>query len=599
MKKYLLILLVLLVSNTSCQKFLDTKPTNFITPEYKTIAQLETGLAGVYDALGSIYQDDWPYWLNATSDIEYDRTGQQTSAIYIYSPADIRITSFWRLLYQGIYRANVILEAVKNPDLPAEKSRIEGEALFLRAYYNFMLVSNFGNVPLLLTADPSISELNIPATPMRNIYDQVVADMIKAEGLVDPAGEGKATFGGRISKSAVQGILARVYLKMAGYPLNLGQPMYEEALRWATEVKNSGKHELEPDYREIFKRYARDEYDIKESIWEVEFYGNGTGGLQEYTYYIGARLGILSNDLEIGRSGGLIMASKKLFDLYGGTTVNSPDIRRDWNIAPYSWGGGTTGVYTPVTDLFRRSAGKWRREYETLTPKGNNVSGQNFPILRYSDILLMIAEAENELNGPDNAYQYINEIRKRGYGILYGNTVKSIEIVNGGSGYTSIPTVTVAGGLVKATAVVSGGVVTAINITDYERITKSTGYSVPPAITITGGGAIVNATAVATLTQSTDADLTLTQTEFPLALMQAIKDERAREFCFETSRRPDLIRWGNFVGDVRQYAIDGKAIGMNDGMVAWTNNVTERSVLLPIPIYDITLNKALEQNPGY
>src|SRR5690606_33723906 len=235
--------------------------------------------------------------------------------------------------------------------LPEEKARIEGEALFLRAYYNFLLVSNFGNVPLLLTADPSITELNVPATPMKEIYDQVVADMIKAESLVDAAGEGKATFGGRVSKSAVHGILARVYLKMAGYPLNGGRPMYEEALRWAKKVEDSGQHALEPDYREIFKRYARDEYDIKESIWEVEYYGNGTGGLQEYTYYVGARCGILSVDLEIGRSGGLIMASKKLFDLYGGTPASSPDIRRDWNIATYSWGGSVPGVYTPITDL--------------------------------------------------------------------------------------------------------------------------------------------------------------------------------------------------------------------------------------------------------
>lgn len=604
MKKNLAILLVLLISSTSCQKFLDTKPTNFITPEYKTIAQLETGLAGVYDALGSVYQDDWPYWLNATSDIQYDRTGQTTSAIYVYSPADIRITSLWRLLYQGVYRANVILDAVKNPDLPAEKSRIEGEALFLRAYFNFMLVSNYGNVPLLLTHEPSINELNVPPTPMGEAYEQIVTDMIKAEGLVDASGEGKATFGGRVSKSAVQGILARVYLKMGGYPLNGGAPMYEEAFKWATKVKDSGRHELEPDYREVFKRYARDQYDTKESIWEVEYYGNGAGGLQEYTYYIGARCGILCTDLEKGKSGGLIMASKKLFNMFPEeptstlTPKASPDIRRDWNIAPYSWGTTTPATYTPNPDLFRRYAGKWRREYETLTPKGNNISGQNFPILRYSDVLLMIAEAENELNGPANAYQYVNEVRKRGYGILYGNTVKSITVTSGGSGYTSAPTVTVAGGQVTATATVSGGQVTAINITDYGTITKSTNYTTAPAITITGGGG-TGATATALLTQSTDADLSTQQISSPSDLLKAIKDERAKELCFETSRRPDLIRWGNFVGDVKQYAIDGKALGMNDAMVAWTNNVTARSVLLPIPIYDITLNKALVQNPGY
>lgn len=605
MKKYFLLALALVAVGTSCKKVLDTEPTNFITPEYKSIPQLETGLAGVYDVLGSVYQDDWPYWLNATSDIEYDRTGQSNTTIYVYSPADIHITNLWRLLYQGIYRANNILAAADNPALEeAARNRIKGEALFLRAYYYFMLVSNFGDVPLLLTTAPSITDLNVPRTPAREVYAHIVTDMTEAEGLVQAAGEGVVSGGGRVSKSAVQGILARVYLKMAGYPLN-DVAKYANALEWALKVKNSGKHSLDPDYREIFKRYARDQYDLGESIWEVEFYGNGTGGLQEYNYYTGARAGILSNDKAVGNSSGLVMASRKLFSLYqenpASTTTPkaSLDLRRDWNIAPYFWGTGATAVYTPNPDLFRRYAGKWRREYETLTPKGNNVTGQNFPLLRYSDVLLMIAEAENELNGPAAAVPYVNEVRRRGYGILYGNLVKSVTVTNGGAGYTSAPSVTVAGGGVTATAVVSGGRVTAINLGEPGTLTRTgTYYSTPPVVTLSGGGGS-GATAVAVLTQSTDADLLADQTSSRDALRQAIKDERARELCFESSRRPDLIRWGNFVQDVRQYAIDGKAMGMNDAMVAWTANVSARSVLLPIPIYDMTLNKALEQNPGY
>jgi hypothetical protein len=605
MKKNLILLAVVLLCSTSCKKFLDTKPTDFITPEYNTIAQLETGLAGVYDVLGTVYQDVYPYWLNATSDLSLERSGSSNSTVYVYSPADIRITDLWRQLYQGIYRANNILAVVDNPALDEKsRNRIKGETLFLRAYFNFLLVSNYGDIPLLLTSNPSITELNTPQTPQKDVYDAIVKDMITAEGYVDAAGTGVATFGGRVSKSAVQGILARVYLKMAGYPLNGGIPMYKEALNWGLKVKSSGSHELEADYREVFKRYARDQYDIKESIWEVEYYGNGTGGLQEYSYVTGGRFGILCVDQSKGNSSGLIFATRKLYNLYKESAEStlpiksSYDIRRDWNIAPYHWGSGTTAVYTANSDLHRRYAGKWRREYETLTPKGNNVTGENFPLLRYSDVLLMIAEAENAVNGPANAAQYVNEVRRRGFGILYGNTVKSITVTNGGTGYTSVPTVTVGGTQITATATIAGGAVTAINITDYGQITKTNGYAAPPTITITGGGG-TGAVAAAVLTQNADADLTAGDIASPGAMLIAIKNERAKELCFESLRRSDLIRWGNFVNDIKQYAIDARAIGAIDGMVAWTNNVTARSVLFPIPIYDITLNKALVQNPGY
>ncbi|KAA8484718.1 putative outer membrane starch-binding protein [Arcticibacter tournemirensis] len=604
MKKYLMIIIVVLLGSTSCNKFLDTEPTNFISPDYKTIAQLETGLAGVYDDLGMVYQDVWPYWINATTDVEYDRTGSSNSTIYVYSPADVYITNFWKFLYQGIYRANSVLAGTDNPGLDeTPRDRIKGQALFLRAYFYFLLVSNFGDVPLMLDANPSITNLNVPRTPMKEVYDKIVTDMIEAEGLVDEAGEGGATFGGRVSKSAVRGILARVYLKMAGHPLN-DKSKYEESLKWALKVKDSGKHSLEPDYREIFKRYARDEYDLNESIWEVEYNGNGTGNNQEYTYYIGARCGILCVDLEKGKSGGLLMASKKLYNLYGEEALSSTspkasqDIRRDWNIATYSWGNQPKAVYTPVTDLFRRYAGKWRREYETLTPKGNNISGQNFPVLRYSDVLLMIAEAENELRGPGGAYEYVNQVRRRGHGILYGNRLRAIVVTNQGSNYTSVPTVTISGGA-TATAMINGGKVVAITLDEPAKLTK-TGpyYTVSPTVTISGGGGS-GATAVAAITSADGADLTADQTSSKEALFQAIKDERARELCFETSRRPDLIRWGNFEAVIKQYAVEGKAMGMTDPMVAWTNNVSFRTELLPIPIYDMTLNKALVQNPGY
>jgi hypothetical protein len=168
-------------------------------------------------------------------------------------------------------------------------------------------------------------------------------------------------------------------------------------------------------------------------------------------------------------------------------------------------------------------AGKWRREYEEVIPKNSNYTPQNFPMLRYSDVLLMLAEAENAVNGPTKvAYDAINEVRKRAYGLM-------------------LPT--------------------------------------PP-----------NPTVNSALTPG------LLQDKF----LDAIKAERSRELCFEALRRPDLIRWGNFVQDMKTFLAYAIANGGNNLTITTASRmVTERNLLLPIPSYDLSLNKLLTPNPGY
>ena len=515
--KYVLLAMIIGLGSSSCEEFLDTKPTNFIAPTYETLAELETGLAGVYDVLGSqaMYGDVIPYWLNVSTDLEYTNTGQLNTTVYIYTPADMQVTNFWKTLYQGIYRANLVLARVDNPNLDETgRNKIKGQALFLRGYYYFLLASNYGGVPLLLTDQPDINNVNVPRASLREVYNQIISDMTQAEPLVAEASD--LNGGGRISRSAVQGVLARVHLTMAGYPLN-DASQYEEAKKWAAKVRDSGMHELNPDYSDIFINYAKDEYDIKESIWEVEFYGLLSNSSSEYTYYIGARGGIRSGDLEIGYSAGAVLATKWLYDLYA-----TDDLRRDWSIAPFLY-VGVPGVATPNADLWRRTMGKWRREYEVQTPKDRVVSPQNFPILRYSDILLMIAEAENAIhNGPTaEAYEAINQVRRRAYGLMLPN---------------------------------------------------------PP-------DPEVNA----------DLPASMSKEEF----FQEIINERGREFCFEAMRRPDYIRWGSFVTRMKEYKTWALANGAAAGHVLAQDNISDRNLLLPIPTYELSLNKAMTQNPGY
>ena len=132
----------------------------------------------------------------------------------------------------------------------------------------------FGAVPLKLHATKSPTEPFLPRTPLAQVYAQIERDMKEAERLVKPISF--YGFNGRVSKTAVQGILARVYLTMAGAPLN-NVARYTDARAYADSVIKSGEHALNADFKQIFINHSQDKYDIKECLWEVEFYGDIQG----------------------------------------------------------------------------------------------------------------------------------------------------------------------------------------------------------------------------------------------------------------------------------------------------------------------------------
>src|SRR5690606_26166267 len=110
---------------------------------------------------------------------------------------------------------------------------IKGETLFLRAYYYFLLVSYWGDVPLLLEPTSSVAQTDNPRTPSKEVYEQIIQDMTEAEALVKRVQD--VSNAGQINKSAVRGILARVCLYMAGAPLK-DTSKYELAAYWAKKI---------------------------------------------------------------------------------------------------------------------------------------------------------------------------------------------------------------------------------------------------------------------------------------------------------------------------------------------------------------------------
>jgi hypothetical protein len=522
--KYLMITAALAFTLTGCNKFLDTQPIDTLTPNayYNTEEQLNTALIGVYDIIGqeSVYGSAIFVGLGACTDEGWYARSALTTGMQVYnldySNGDVR--NFWRSLYSGIERANLLIENINKPTMDSvRRSNILGQALFLRGYCHFLLVSNFGDVPLRITATSSVNNTSIPRTPTAAVYSQILKDMQEAETRVQTiTAIGSSS---RISKTTVQGILARVCLYMAGYPLQ-DRSKYAEALAWAKKVQASGEHALRTTfdatlttnaYSQIFINHARNVYDTKECMWEADFFGNFTDSYRE-AGRIGNGNGIAfsgSNSAEVGFSYGFINVTGKLYNLY-----QAADTRRDWAIAPYYYNGNTLVNWPATASVYSRNCGKWRRSFELPVSggKNQNYTPQNFPILRYADVLLMLAEAENEVNGPTAlAVSAINQIRER---------------------------------------------------------------------------------AGATTVTATSKD----------ALSQIIRDERARELCFEGLRRPDLIRWGIFIPTMKalgvQFAADNSNNTLSYGVLGY-NNVSDRNLLFPIPAAEISVNQAMTQNPGW
>ena len=239
--KYLILALISLTSLNSCESFLETKPTDFLSPSnyYETEQQLQYARAGVYSILGAagLYGTNGNYLLAWSADEGYMNRATLTTGPwnYFYSTSDQYNAAYWSNLYNGINRANVLLANLdKNPEISqAKRDVIRGETLFLRGFYYFMLVQYYGGVPLRLEPTRSVEDVDIPRASVKEVYDQIVKDMTAAEPLVP--GIQTLGFGGAISKSAVRGLLARVNLTMAGSPLK-DISRYAEAKKWAKMV---------------------------------------------------------------------------------------------------------------------------------------------------------------------------------------------------------------------------------------------------------------------------------------------------------------------------------------------------------------------------
>lgn len=640
--KYILLSIFAVGTVSSCS-FLDKEPYK-ITPGsyFQDESQANAYLTGIYAIIGqsSFYGGD--YMLLAGGDdltCYAGSTGRvSTSGLIckLATSSDPAVTALWFTLYNGIERANYFIEQIDrmNNISEAARSQYKSEARFLRAFYYFHLVQNWGDVPFKTQSTMSTESLNnkdLARYPKDKIYQFIVDEMSlvadEETGGLKSASE-LGYLPGRVSKSAAWGMLARVYMFWAGEHYRDNKPApadkndkFKKAIEYAEKVVGEG-HGLSGKYWDIFIDMCSDKYDTSgkhESIWEAEFAGDGTGDVRAEGR-IGNTNGIQCPDYssktdivgknDPGYAYAFLWATPKLYDLYGyempygknlnGATATKPtwagigdgkkpivrDDRFIWNIAPFTYRksavsdddtntkaakgvvgrtfecrdlyywvmskfedkpdyigygsksyeyGFTDEVYDSKVhnegDFYKKTqdnltgrdalprdlcAAKFRREYEPATKKNKNNTSINFPIMRYSDVLLMIAEAENEVNGPtDKALRYINDVRTR------------------------------------------AGICKLEKLDDYQS----------------------------------------TQEYY----RNAIKDERAREFCFEFTRRYDLIRWGDYIDNMNALVTEtGQKYWKWGLQVATFFSIPESYNYFPIPESEKSVNKAIiGNNPGW
>lgn len=527
-KEYnILFLLVFVTLLPSCADFLNTTPQDFTTTTnyYKTDDQIYSSLAACYRPLSDMYcygemlsfeaiGDDLGYWNYKSSPASIINSLRGWN--YNSSQADIE--RIWDNLYAGVSRCNVLLENIDNADMDStNRETYRQQARFLRAYYYFLLTNYWGDVPLRVSSVQSPTEVNMARTSSETVMEFIISEIETTISSGSLPEADSFTNAARITQTGAEAILARICLKAAGYPLNMGAEMYQKALDYALLVKQAAIHQLNPNYAQLFINNSADVYDAvyRESIWEAEFYGNSvTDPDKSYGYSrLGNMIGVQSSEeTNYGYAYGFVCARLKLTDLYSDDTN---DVRKSRNIADFYI--NSSGSQVTISNVGERTIGKWRRGEETLMPRHKNYTPTNFCIIRYADVLLMIAEAENEINGPtQTAYDALNEVRQRA----------------GAKTYTS-----------------------------------------------TNNNLFADAT----------------------AFKKGIQDERARELCFEGTRKMDLVRWGIYVTEMQNAATqaenDSRASTRRAMMTELASHTITRDLLFPIPQSEIQLNNLMTQNP--
>ena len=593
--------LALLTAALPACSFLDTDPQ--IIPDdgyYNSEQKLIYGLAGVYGVLNSeaLYGNYYSLQIANADDLCYFNNSESRPDRYNHSAGTATIYDTWSKLYEGIKNANRYIEAVEKTEIDPGKLSVDiglyiAEARFLRAYYHFLLAQAWGDVPLRVkaTTSPNPNDVQMAATPQEQVL-KWCADEIEATipDLYEPIDNTPS----RVSQTVAQGILARVYLFMAGESVKQidgldKKEMYRRAAYWANEVIASHKHDLNESYEEIFINMIRDQYDTQfhESMWEAEFLGDRTSATDWTNGRIGDLIGLRSqsrttnySEWACNYSYGYYNGSYTLWQLYwendrtADETASATviDKRLTWNLPGYNYRGMNNQKIS-----YKNKAGETVTRYLQQTQsmfKTPWVYNNNFAM---PDIEGLDQTIEDAFDPADLVYDPTVMCAVRNAGKWRRETVYEKQM-SAKSLYTTInfPILRYADVLLMY----------AEAINEYAGAPDDQAKEAIREIRKRAG-------------VKTDESLLGDYRSF----RDLVRNERGRELAFEGLRKWDLIRWGTFVEKMHNAGTNQPTENKYRN-VSYTNyasanyaNVTARHIYLPIPTKELAVNHALRQNP--
>jgi tetratricopeptide (TPR) repeat protein len=408
MKKHIITILTAGLLLTGCEEFLTVIPETSLSSAtfFKTENDFQQAVNAAYVPLRTIANDrSWLLGEQHSDNTYYARnilfgaTEQQEDLADFAVPvangvtSNVHVLNQYRQDYVIIARTNQVLDLIDGVEMPqASKDNLKGQALFLRAYAYFELARYFGSVPLHLKPVPNRDESALPLSTEAEVYAQIVLDAEASIPLLLPKSTQQP---GRATSGAARMLLSNVYMV---------QKEWAKAEKLLKEIVSSNEYSLIPSYANVFSENVANKNNI-ESVFEVQ-YLEGAAGLNGNFFYQ-----FLPRPISAAELQPLTGTTNPQPQDGEGNNIPTPDI-----IAAYE--AGDERKDASIGTVFLAGSFRADKNYPYIKKYAkkhslHNNHGTNFPIYRYAEVLLFLAEALNEQGKSGEAVPYLNQVRAR------------------------------------------------------------------------------------------------------------------------------------------------------------------------------------------
>ena len=422
MKKIYLYFIGIALSCISCESFLTENPREFVSPDsfFNTEEEVESALLGCYAHLQhqQIGDFDWLFRGEGGTDVGVMRNILRYNVYqyYLLESQPTQDLDNWRVHYKAVGDATMVINRTEKTQFSEDfKNQIIAEASFIRAYVYFQLTLMWGDVPLWTdeVTSENLEKISLlPRSPQKDVYDQIIKDLLFASEILPD--EREASEQGRITKWAAKSLLAKVYLF---------NEQWEEASKIAQEVIASPYHQLSSDYAAIFDTNSGWN---KECIFVIPFMSDVKGqwlhtvAAPDLTYesidYDYSKGGLIRPDGKIAKSNGDLIQGWGVYYLTTEFAESfAPDDKRK---AATAWHYVLSENGDTVTFVDKKEGSAYYN-LKWISFDDKEVNGEKDIIhMRLAEVYLILAEAENEINGgpTSKAYEAVNALRRRAFG---------------------------------------------------------------------------------------------------------------------------------------------------------------------------------------